>query len=666
MRVTPEQQNREQTQKIAPSSSEQDTRMSVATAQPPLSMGSHQEGKGRLPPVSTMLPPLKPRTSIGTTSSSYAQGMIGQTPDIYSRTNVGRPPFDRSESDPRFDPGLSDGSSENSEQRYAFSRSPNERPDSNEYGNQHRDFERSEIEGPATSSYFRSQQSEMIRHAPFAGGYDKPSWSAKEHEVQVSGERMSSMSIKQSVPTAAYPSPGLPSATHQSYVQSREHTFSSDAQTFAHNRSAQSPSPSAMTTMTSDPYGMDNLSTISSSSSLRAPAQHLYRSQIRSSTKPYEIVSSTPTELDMFNQLWDVMMEVRRQIERFQSSQTSNAGPRPLPSIRDGDVATLTSHLQYEIDVLAESDSRMADHFALDVRHLHDQLSQQKQQNRARSNTVSLAPWRDRSSFSHYYPYQSFHSSSPLMHPRGSLPNPQIPPGAPYNNPMTEGYGEIPSSAPPVGRGQEMYHPPYNYHQREYSNQGRDTMMMNQRTTGYSRRPSSGFAMPMHEGRFTSGPSSPQSEMRYVSSGQFTPNPHLPVHQGRLPQAMPRRVRKRRDEADQSCLSCSAKETPEWRKGPTGPRTLCNACGLLYAKQCRKRELELQTRGKRQKGSRTNTTDEMTTEERENSLLELQSAVQTRVNQNNPVSMGIPDSTSGGGSGAISANDTAGSTSAGM
>ncbi|KAJ1971311.1 hypothetical protein H4R35_005339 [Dimargaris xerosporica] len=25
-------------------------------------------------------------------------------------------------------------------------------------------------------------------------------------------------------------------------------------------------------------------------------------------------------------------------------------------------------------------------------------------------------------------------------------------------------------------------------------------------------------------------------------------------------------------------------ETPEWRKGPNGPRTLCNACGLIYAK----------------------------------------------------------------------------------
>ncbi|RCH77810.1 hypothetical protein CU098_006962, partial [Rhizopus stolonifer] len=25
-------------------------------------------------------------------------------------------------------------------------------------------------------------------------------------------------------------------------------------------------------------------------------------------------------------------------------------------------------------------------------------------------------------------------------------------------------------------------------------------------------------------------------------------------------------------------------ETPEWRKGPSGPRTLCNACGLIWTK----------------------------------------------------------------------------------
>ncbi|KAF8340482.1 GATA zinc finger-domain-containing protein [Cantharellus anzutake] len=32
------------------------------------------------------------------------------------------------------------------------------------------------------------------------------------------------------------------------------------------------------------------------------------------------------------------------------------------------------------------------------------------------------------------------------------------------------------------------------------------------------------------------------------------------------------------------CNSCGSRDTPEWRRGPEGPRTLCNACGLHYAK----------------------------------------------------------------------------------
>ncbi|KAL1920167.1 uncharacterized protein VTP21DRAFT_1313 [Calcarisporiella thermophila] len=35
------------------------------------------------------------------------------------------------------------------------------------------------------------------------------------------------------------------------------------------------------------------------------------------------------------------------------------------------------------------------------------------------------------------------------------------------------------------------------------------------------------------------------------------------------------------------CQNCKSTETPEWRKGPMGPRTLCNACGLTWAKTTR-------------------------------------------------------------------------------
>lgn len=35
---------------------------------------------------------------------------------------------------------------------------------------------------------------------------------------------------------------------------------------------------------------------------------------------------------------------------------------------------------------------------------------------------------------------------------------------------------------------------------------------------------------------------------------------------------------------DKFCFQCGSKVTPEWRKGPEGPGTLCNACGLFYQK----------------------------------------------------------------------------------
>ncbi|TBU33394.1 hypothetical protein BD311DRAFT_434084 [Dichomitus squalens] len=46
------------------------------------------------------------------------------------------------------------------------------------------------------------------------------------------------------------------------------------------------------------------------------------------------------------------------------------------------------------------------------------------------------------------------------------------------------------------------------------------------------------------------------------------------------------------------CHSCNIRETPEWRRGPDGARTLCNACGLHYAKLMRKREKTLDANGK--------------------------------------------------------------------
>ncbi|KAL2063730.1 hypothetical protein VTL71DRAFT_5535 [Oculimacula yallundae] len=37
------------------------------------------------------------------------------------------------------------------------------------------------------------------------------------------------------------------------------------------------------------------------------------------------------------------------------------------------------------------------------------------------------------------------------------------------------------------------------------------------------------------------------------------------------------------------CTDCGTLDSPEWRKGPTGPKTLCNACGLRWAKKEKKK-----------------------------------------------------------------------------
>lgn len=49
----------------------------------------------------------------------------------------------------------------------------------------------------------------------------------------------------------------------------------------------------------------------------------------------------------------------------------------------------------------------------------------------------------------------------------------------------------------------------------------------------------------------------------------------------------PTKLAKRRE--GQYCHSCNCTETPEWRRGPDGARTLCNACGLHYAKLMKKK-----------------------------------------------------------------------------
>ncbi|MQL93946.1 hypothetical protein Taro_026598 [Colocasia esculenta] len=41
------------------------------------------------------------------------------------------------------------------------------------------------------------------------------------------------------------------------------------------------------------------------------------------------------------------------------------------------------------------------------------------------------------------------------------------------------------------------------------------------------------------------------------------------------------------------CTMCGRTETPLWRHGPQGPKSLCNACGIRYKKEERQSRLTL-------------------------------------------------------------------------
>ncbi|KAK1294686.1 GATA transcription factor 15 [Acorus calamus] len=65
------------------------------------------------------------------------------------------------------------------------------------------------------------------------------------------------------------------------------------------------------------------------------------------------------------------------------------------------------------------------------------------------------------------------------------------------------------------------------------------------------------------------------------------------------------------EEAKKSCSDCSTTKTPLWRGGPSGPKSLCNACGIRYRKKRREQlglnddqqmKVKKKTKGKRSVG----------------------------------------------------------------
>lgn len=100
------------------------------------------------------------------------------------------------------------------------------------------------------------------------------------------------------------------------------------------------------------------------------------------------------------------------------------------------------------------------------------------------------------------------------------------------------------------------------------------------------------------EERSTSKPLLPIQGHRYTLSEPLLPLV-FPVPNVTGAQKTPnKRKRQRRSASNSSnittgasfgvCLHCQEKDTPEWRRGPYGNRTLCNACGLFYNKLIKK------------------------------------------------------------------------------
>ncbi|WJX10062.1 hypothetical protein P8452_00828 [Trifolium repens] len=65
--------------------------------------------------------------------------------------------------------------------------------------------------------------------------------------------------------------------------------------------------------------------------------------------------------------------------------------------------------------------------------------------------------------------------------------------------------------------------------------------------------------------------------------------PTLTLPSATIPKKQPKTAPRRKDNNDggsggdgRRCLHCMTDKTPQWRTGPKGPKTLCNACGVRY------------------------------------------------------------------------------------
>ncbi|KAI0198257.1 hypothetical protein F4808DRAFT_436418 [Astrocystis sublimbata] len=106
--------------------------------------------------------------------------------------------------------------------------------------------------------------------------------------------------------------------------------------------------------------------------------------------------------------------------------------------------------------------------------------------------------------------------------------------------------------------------------------------------------------MARYEGSGYADPIEMYTGLRYMagerSRGVTTGSPNLTLVKGDIGIAIPvdrdpktgEKKKKQKIAEEYVCTDCGTLDSPEWRKGPSGPKTLCNACGLRWAKKQKK------------------------------------------------------------------------------
>ncbi|ORY56903.1 uncharacterized protein BCR38DRAFT_414219 [Pseudomassariella vexata] len=108
----------------------------------------------------------------------------------------------------------------------------------------------------------------------------------------------------------------------------------------------------------------------------------------------------------------------------------------------------------------------------------------------------------------------------------------------------------------------------YTYHPDAFRSKSQNDLVAVAKLSNGLRRKSSGATASSRQAGIKGDKSSPEMAQQR----------EIPI-----PETVSGRTKKRKSHP--ACLKCNRSQTPEWRRGPDGPGTLCNVCGLVFAKR---------------------------------------------------------------------------------